>query len=355
MEAATKEIKCVVWDLDHTLWDGTLLEDDDVVLKVGIKNVIKELDRRGILQSIASKNNADDALHKLKAFDLAEYFLYPEINWSSKSSSLRKISEHMNIGMDTFLFIDDQRYEIEEVKSAFPQVMCIHSDEYLAMLSYSRLNPAFVTEDSQRRRLMYLADIDRKQDESAYEGPTEAFLKSLEMRLFISEAQEEDLMRVQELTIRTNQLNATGVVYSYDELNLFRTSQSHRLYICELIDKYGSYGKIGLALVEVGEYWHVKLLLVSCRVISRGIGTVFLNFLMKKAKKQNGKIYADFRMTDRNRQMYVTFKFAGFKEVHGTEGEHVLLENNLLSIQEYPSFITVLQASAREEGYDGDK
>lgn len=337
-----KEIKCVVWDLDNTLWNGILLEGDTIILRDGIKDVIKELDRRGILQSIASKNNSDDALRQLKAFGLMEYFLYPEINWNAKSSSLRKISEHMNIALDTFLFIDDQPYEREEVKSVFPEIMCIHSDEYPQMLSYPHLNPAFVTEDSPKRRLMYLADIQRKKDEGGYKGPDEAFLKSLNMQLVIAEARESDLLRVQELTVRTNQLNATGIVYSYDELNLFRTSQSHRLYICELIDKYGSYGKIGLALVEVEEYWHIKLLLVSCRVMSRGIGTIFLNFLMKEAKKYNTKLYADFRMTDRNRQMYIAFKFTGFKEAQGNEEELLLLENDLQHLQEYPSFITLL-------------
>lgn len=355
MKSAMKEIKCVVWDLDNTLWDGTLLEGDHIALKEGIEHVIKELDRRGILQSIASKNNVDDALQKLNAFGLAEYFLYPEIHWNSKSSSLRNISERLNIGIDTFLLIDDQRYEIEEVKSVFPEVMCIHSDEYLEMLSYPRLNPAFITEDSQKRRSMYLADISRKIDEDKYKGPTEAFLKSLNMQLFISEAQERDLIRAQELTIRTNQLNATGVVYSYEELNSFRASESHKLYICELTDQYGSYGKIGLALVEKEVYWHIKLLLVSCRVMSRGIGTVFLSFLMKEAKKHSNKLYADFRMTDRNRQMYIAFRFAGFKEVPGNDGEHILLENDLLHIQEYPSFITLLQASAREKESNGDK
>lgn len=355
MGSVTKEIKCVVWDLDNTLWDGILLEDENVVLKEGIENVIKELDKRGILQSIASKNNADDALQKLKAFGLAEYFLYPEINWNSKSSSLKKISQNINIGIDTLLFIDDQLYEMEEVKSAFPEVMCIHSDKYVEMLSYPELNPAFLTEDAQRRRLMYLEDISRKKDEIAYEGPTEAFLKSLNMQLSIEEAKEEDLMRAQELTIRTNQLNATGITYSYDELNLFRASPSHRLYICELTDKYGSYGKIGLILVEIEQHWHLKLLLVSCRVMSRGIGTVLLSFLMKEAKKYSSKMYADFRATSRNKQMYVAFKFSGFKEVHGNEVEDVLFEHDLSHIQEYPPFITILHVTKREDEHEGDK
>lgn len=349
MGSVTKEIKCVIWDLDNTLWHGILLEDDNVELKAGVEHLIKELDKRGILQSIASKNNANDALNKLKAFKLDEYFLYPEINWNSKSSSIKRIAENLNVGTDTLLFIDDQQYEIEEVRSVLPEIMCMHADEYLEMSSHPRLNPLFLTEDSKRRRLMYLNDIQRKRDEEEYEGPTEKFLTSLNMELFISEAKEEDLKRAQELSIRTNQLNATGIIYSYDELDSFRASKSHKLYICELIDKYGSYGKIGLALIEVKEHWHLKMLLMSCRVISRGIGTVLLSFLMKEAKKYSGKMYADFRMTDRNRQMYILFKFSGFQEIQSNEGGQILLESNFLHIQDYPPFVKLVCPTTEEE------
>jgi FkbH-like protein len=347
--SVTKEIKCVIWDLDNTLWHGTLLEDEHVELKAGIEHLIQELDKRGILQSIASKNHADHALDKLKAFKLDEYFLYPEINWNSKSSSIKRIAEHLNIGTDTLLFIDDEPYEREEVRSVFPEILCLCADEYREMLSHPRLNPLFLTQDSKRRRLMYLEDLQRKRDEEEYQGPTEKFLASLKMELLISEAREEDLKRAQELSIRTHQLNATGIIYSYDELDSFRTSKAHKLYICELVDKYSSYGKIGLALVEIKEYWHLKLLLMSCRVISRGIGTVLLSFLMKEARKYSRKMYADFRMTDRNRQMYISFKFSGFQEIQSNEEGSMLLEHNLLHIQEYPPFVKLVCATTGEE------
>ena len=83
-----KEVKCIVWDLDNTIWDGILLESGDVKLKPGIENIIKEFDSRGILHSIASKNNYDDAMEKLKQFNLDKYFLYSQINWNAKSSSI---------------------------------------------------------------------------------------------------------------------------------------------------------------------------------------------------------------------------------------------------------------------------
>ena len=93
-----KSIKCVVWDLDNTLWQGVLLEDESVTLTEGIREIIVELDKRGILQSVASKNEFNTAMKKLQQLGLDEYFLYPQISWNSKSSSIQAIAKALNIG-----------------------------------------------------------------------------------------------------------------------------------------------------------------------------------------------------------------------------------------------------------------
>ena len=337
-----KEVKCVVWDLDYTIWNGTLAEGDNIQLKPGIKEVIRTLDSRGILHSIASKNNYDDAINKLKEFGLEGYFIYPEIHWNTKSGSLAAIRENINIGMDAILFIDDQPFEREEVKSVHPGITCLDAVEYKTMPDLPRLNPRFITEDSKRRRKMYQDDIKRKKEEDAFEGPSEVFLASLHMKFVIHEAKEEDLKRAEELTVRTNQLNATGKTYDYDELNAFRASDTHKLLVCELTDRYGSYGKIGLALIEIKEeYWHLRLLLMSCRVMARGVGTVVMSHIMQETKKAGKKLQADFKKTDRNRMMYVSYKFANFKEVSSDDEGHILFENDLSMIQPFPPYIEV--------------
>ncbi len=339
---AAREIKCVVWDLDNTLWEGTLLESKHVVLKPGIADIIKTLDGRGILHSIASKNHFDDAMHRLKTFELDHYFLYPEIHWSAKSRSLGNIRKHLNIGMDTILFIDDQAFEREEVKSVHPDLTCLDAAEYKDLPDDLRLKPKVITEDSRQRRLMYLQDLQRKQEEEVFTGPHEKFLASLDMEFMISEAQEGDLQRIKELTVRTNQLNATGQTYDYDELNRFRVSDRYKLLVCELTDKFGSYGKIGLAVVEITEHaWHLKLLLMSCRVISRGVGTILLAYIMQQAKTTGKILLADFRKTDRNKMMYITYKFANFKERSSNGAGLLLLENDLSRIQPFPPYIEV--------------
>jgi FkbH-like protein len=342
MSESEKEIKCVVWDLDHTVWDGILVESDEIQLKPGVEEVLRTLDSRGILHSIASKNNFDDAMEKLKDFGLEEYFLYPEINWNAKSLGLAKIRENLNIGMDTILFIDDQPFERDEVKSVHPEITCIDASEYIMLPELPRLNPRFITDDSKRRRKMYMDDIKRKVEEEEFHGPQETFLASLDMNFTIHEALEIDLQRAEELTVRTNQLNATGRTYDYDELNAFRLSDSYKLLVCELTDKYGSYGKIGLALIEIKEdCWHLRLLLMSCRVMPRGVGTVLMSYIMQEAKKAGKKLLADFKHTKRNKQMYISYKFTNFKEVSSDEEGNVLFENDLSMIQPFPPYIDV--------------
>ncbi|MCP4135962.1 MAG: HAD-IIIC family phosphatase [bacterium] len=338
-----KEIKCVVWDLDNTLWEGTLLEPGEVVLKPQVVEILEILDSRGILHSIASKNNHDDAMNKLKEFGVDHYFLYPEINWNAKSTSIENIQKNLNFGMDTILFIDDQEFERDEVNSVHSTVVCVDAEEYRSLPDFSFLNPRFVTQDSAKRREMYLADIKRNDKEKEYKGAGDKFLRLLDLEFTIAEAREEDLQRAAELTVRTNQLNATGKTFDYDELNEFRKSDSHILLSCELKDKYGSYGKIGLALVEITEHaWYLKLLLMSCRVMSRGVGTILLTYIMKEAKKNNKKILADFKQTDRNRMMYISYKFANFKEVFSEDDGTILFENDLSVIRDYPPHIKLI-------------
>jgi FkbH-like protein len=342
-EYKAKDIKCVVWDLDNTLWDGVLLESDNVRLKSGIRETIQILDSRGILHSIASKGSFDDAMNKLNQFELAEYFLYPEIHWNAKSVSISRIQENLNLGLDTLLFIDDQPFERDEVQHVHPEILCLDASEYTSLLHHQRLNPKFITEDSSKRRKMYLDDMKRKKEEDEFAGPKKEFLESLNMTFIISEAQEEDLKRSEELTQRTNQLNTTGISYSIEDLKAFIRSERHKLLIGELTDKYGSYGKISLALLKLNEkHWDLKLFLMSCRVMARGVGSVLLSHIMLKTKNAGKILHADFKHTDRNRMMFITFKFANFKTLQSGEDGNMLLTNDLSFIQQIPSYIKVI-------------
>ncbi|MCP4602787.1 MAG: HAD-IIIC family phosphatase [Proteobacteria bacterium] len=315
MNKLQKSLKCMIWDIDNTLWNGTLVEGDDVVLKEGVVDTLKTLDERGILHSIASKNDFDATWERIEAFGIGGYFLYPQINWGSKSASIQRIAEEINIGIDALGFIDDQIYEREEVRYSHPKVSCYDASEYRLVCDYPEFIPRFITADSACRRSMYRAEQARKTARESSGDPDRQFLASLNMKFTIAPAQEEGLRRAEELTLRTNQLNTTGVVYSYDELLGLSKSDRHVLLVASLEDRFGSYGKIGLVLIEKGaEVWTIQLFLMSCRVISRGIGGILLNHVVNLANDAGVELDALFMQNDRNRLMHVTYCFAGFCE-----------------------------------------
>lgn len=338
-KAEKQSIKCIVWDLDNTLWNGVLLEDKEVHLTDMVKHTLETLDKRGVLQAIASKNDYHTTMRKLEELGLSEYFLYPQINWNAKSSSIQRIAESLNIGLDAIAFIDDQAFEREEVSHAIPEILCIDAADIEQLLDMKEMQPRFITSESKLRRQMYLSDIARQEVEAAFVETDESFLATLGMEFSFKPAEEADLQRAEELTVRTNQLNTTGYTYDYDELNAFRCSDNHLLLTATLDDKYGTYGTIGLALVELEEEtWTLKLLLMSCRVMSRGVGTIMMSHIMNKAKLANVRLRAEFLPTERNKMMYVTYKFSGFKQVD-KKGDLVILEHDLKRIQAFPEHV----------------
>ncbi len=336
-----KTVKCVAWDLDNTIWEGVLLEGDDLRLRPGVVEMLQTLDERGILQSIASRNEYEPAMAQLQAFGIDHYFIYPQINWNSKSHSIAQIAADINIGIDTLAFVDDQPFEREEVNFAHPDVLCFDAADLSTLLSHPRLMPRFITAESRLRRQMYQSDIQRKVAEESYSGQNEAFLADLDMVFTIKPAGEADLQRAEELTVRTNQLNTTGYTYSYEELNQLRQSEDHLLLVSSLDDRYGTYGTIGLALVEKEPaYWTVKLLLMSCRVMSRGVGTIMMTHIMNLAKAAGVPLRAHFVPNGRNRMMYITYKFGGFTEI-ATEDSLIIFEHTLQDIQPFPDYVDI--------------
>ena len=213
------KIKCVIWDLDNTLWDGTLIEDgpSNLQLKPGIREVIHELDRRGILQSVASKNNASDAMEVLKSWDLAEYFLFPQISWDPKSESIASIIQQMNLGADTFLFVDDSSFELEQVRAVLPEVRVLKAEEYKNLLAMPGLDVP-VTEESANRRKLYQVENTRQEIKMSFGEDYKAFLKHCDIRIALSAMTSENLERVHELTQRTNQMNFSGNRYDRSRL-----------------------------------------------------------------------------------------------------------------------------------------
>jgi FkbH-like protein len=337
-----KKIKCVVWDLDDTVWDGILLEEA-VKLKPEFMEVIETLDSRGILNSIASRNDSDLAMAKLTEFGLDGFFVCPQIGWGAKSASVKAIYETLNLGIDSLAFIDDQPFEREEVNFAHPEVFCIAgAGDLLPILDLPQMRPRYSSDEQKHRRAMYRQEFERKKIEETFDGTSADFLKTLDLVLRIAPAEDGDLERLEELTERTHQLNSTGYTYGFDELDRLRKSPQHLLLVADLTDKFGWYGKVGLALVECGEDpWVLKLLIASCRVMSRGVGSLLLQNVMGRAQDAGARLRAEFRLTGRNRAMHVTYRFAGFEEISRRD-ELILLEHALETVPTVPSHVTLI-------------
>jgi FkbH-like protein len=335
-------IKCVVWDLDNTLWDGTLLEGDTCEVLPEVRSIVRKLDERGILQSVASKNDPDAVRDRLAALGLSDMFLYPQIGWNPKSESLREIASSLNFGLDALAFVDDQAFERAEVTHAHPEVVCVDPSEIATIVDTPAFVPRFVTAESARRRDVYRVQASRDAEERTFQGTSEEFLRTLGMTFTIRRAGPGDLQRAEELTVRTNQLNSTGLTYSYADLDALRTDPAHWLLVAEMSDRFGDYGTIGLALIGLGDTaWHLKLMLMSCRTLSRGVGTILLSHIMRTAAQEAACLRADFVETGRNRMMQITYAFAGFREV-AREGDRVTLENDLSEIQGFPDYVNVV-------------
>ncbi|WP_213806316.1 HAD-IIIC family phosphatase [Granulicella sp. dw_53] len=295
-------IKCVVWDLDNTLWDGVLAEDGiaGLRLKPNIINIMEALDRHGILQSLASKNDYDHAMQALKHFNIGHFFLYPQISWFPKGDAINAIARQLNIGVKTLLFIDDSTFERQQVRSSCPEIHVMDAKDYLLLTSIVIDNQAPVTEESRGRRKLYKVEKDRNEFALAFRDDYRSFLKQCDIKLTIDSLNAQNLERVHELTQRTNQMNFSG--NRYDRNSLWKILESPHLesYVLTCTDKFGSYGIVGFGIVDSRKPLLTDLMF-SCRIQSKRIEHAFLSHIMKEYLSRDNKgFYANYRKTPRN-------------------------------------------------------
>ena len=278
-------VKCVVWDLDNTVWDGTLLETEDantLTLRNDILRTIKELDERGIVQSVASKNEFREAWTQLERLNISEYFLYPQINWNPKSSSIQQIAKNLNINLDTFAFIDDSVFERNQVHSELPQVRVFDEKTVGDLLLNRDEFSVMITAESRNRRKMYQAEEIRHKEFDKQNGDVIEFLKccNIEVDMFRpDDIKEKD--RCFELVVRTNQLNMTGNKYDRETFDRLLADENLNTLAFKCRDKYGEYGIVGfIQYVVENEVLVFKEFTMSCRVSGKYIESSILKTLL---------------------------------------------------------------------------
>jgi FkbH-like protein len=318
-------VKCLVWDLDDTLWDGVVLENDDPEPFPEAVRTLRALDQRGIVHAAASRGEYAVTSRHLDERGLEEWFCDVQVGWGSKSAAVRRIAEGLNIGLDAVAFIDNDPVERAEVATVLPMVRCYPADRAGELPGLAEFQPATVTEEASKRRHLYRTERRRQAVEEEYGDDRQGFLASLGLVMTVRDATGDDLVRASELTVRTHQLNSTGLTYDEAELRRLRASSGHRVQVAALRDDYGDYGVIGLAVTELTpEEAVLRLMLMSCRVASRGVGTVLLDHLVREAVAGGRRPVAHFVPTEVNRNMLVTLRFAGYAPVPGTKDPLVL-------------------------------
>lgn len=268
------KVKCVAWDLDNTVWQGVLVEDgpEDCIARPEVLGLIERLDERGIVQVVVSKNDEDFAWSRIAALGLADKFVAKAINWGSKSQNLHQVADALNLNLDAIVLIDDSPFERAEVESELPQVRTYDALNLTGLLEKPEFDVP-VTEEGKRRRLSYLAEGNRKTVSQQYGSNYADFIRSCEIHaeLFTPrEASEVD--RCLELIQRSNQLNLSTVRYEHSELATLLDDPDIINIALRVRDRFGDYGIVGFASVDVGGRVPVlKDLVISCRVARKKI------------------------------------------------------------------------------------
>lgn len=319
--AGRPAVKCVVFDLDNTVWDGILLESDEVKLRDGLPQLLRTLDERGILLSIASKNSHDHAWGKLEELGIAEYFLYAKINWMPKSENIRQIASDLNIGLDTFVFVDDNAFEREQVTRALPGVACVSDSAMFALLD-DPLLAGGNTDEARNRRKLYQEAIERETVLTSYGDDYFAFLAACRTRLTMAEYGERDLERASELVQRTNQLNFSGRKYRREEIPAILDDPGLSKFVLRCSDKFGAYGVVGFALVRAdGEVLRVEDFMLSCRVQGKFVEQAFFDWISRNPRFGSPRrLWINFRATGKNTPARQVLETIGFAPVDGEEG-----------------------------------
>ena len=286
---SAKKVKCVAWDLDRTVWDGILIESEpeNLTLRNGVKEAIQELDNRGIIQIVVSKNEFSDVEPQLKRLGIYDMFVYIMANWNSKSDNLKKAAKLINININTFALVDDSKYERGEVKENIPQIRVFDENEFEKMLSYPEFDVP-VTEDGKNRRIMYQTEVKRKSIEESFEGTNLDFLRNCYLEVKIKPIDDEYFDRSYELVQRTNQLNLSGIKYSESDFRDLCFNSGRDCYVATCSDKYGDYGQVGFFCIDVNkDTVFVKEYAMSCRVASKWIEPELMKWLLEKYAKDN--------------------------------------------------------------------
>lgn len=328
--------KCIVLDLDNTLWGGVIGDDGISNIEIGELGIghaftnfqrwLKLLKSYGIILAVCSKNNEEIAKEPFEkneemVLHLDDISLFVA-NWDDKATNIKMIKETLNIGMDSIVFIDDNPFERNLVREMIPDIEVpelpedpAHYLEFLQECNY--FDTVSYTGTMADRTKMYQAELERKKAEIQYDS-IDDYLKSLEM---VGEAlpfEETKYSRIAQLTQRSNQFNLRTIRYTENDIKEISQNDKYVTLYYTLSDKFGNHGVVGVVIMKYvnSNELFVDTWLMSCRVLKRGMEEYIVNKFVEKAKEKNiGKISAEYIPTAKNKMVENIYGQMGFSKV----------------------------------------
>ena len=340
-----KRKKCIVLDLDNTLWGGILGEDGITGIKIGgdypgnaflmFQQFLIELEKNGVILTICSKNNEQDVLDlweqnpyiMLKKEHIAAY----RINWNNKAQNIRELADELNIGLDSMVMVDDNPSERELIRQLLPMVETPDFPEhpYLLPQFMNSLTSCFyiysVTKEDLLKTEQYKANSERIRESKKYDDFNE-YLKSLQIELKIDTANPFNISRIAQMTQKTNQFNLTTQRYTDTDILNF-VEKGDFVYCLNVKDKFGDNGNTGCLILKKSEDEReviIDTFLLSCRILGKGIEMAFLNTVLNIMKEKGYKnIQATYIPTLKNIQVKDFYEKAGFELVDSGSGNKI--------------------------------
>lgn len=327
--------KCVICDLDNTLWGGVIGDDGMGGIEIGelgrghaftdLQRWLKQLKECGIILAICSKNNEDTAQepferHEEMVLRLSDISVFVA-NWDDKASNIRLIQETLNIGMDSIVFLDDNPFERNLVRQMIPDITVPELPEdpalYLGFLQEQNyFEVASFTGPGSDRTAQYQAEFERKKLQQTFES-IDDYLKSLEMVGEARAFEKERYARIAQLTQRSNQFNLRTIRYTEDEIARIASDDRYLTLYYTLKDKFGDHGLVSVVILEkkFDNVLFVDTWLMSCRVLKRGMEEFIVNKMIETAKSNGyGKVSAEYIPTAKNKMVKDIYRSFGFTE-----------------------------------------
>ncbi len=336
ISAANGKIKkCVVCDLDNTLWGGVIGDDGLNGIEIGelgvghafedLQTWLKQLKERGIILGVCSKNSEENAKepfikHPDMILRLDDFSIFVA-NWQDKATNLKYIQKTLNIGMDSIVFLDDNPFERNLVKSLIPEITVPDLPEDPALyLSYLKgLNlfetASFSSSDKDRTK-QYQAEVNRLETERLFDNYDD-YLKSLEMVAEVCPFDDFQTPRIAQLTQRSNQFNLRTVRCTEQDITNYKESNEYITQYYTLRDKFGDHGLISVVILKKqNDALFVENWLMSCRVLKRGMEEFIANNIILAAKEAGfKKVVGQYIRTAKNSMVEKLYPSLGFEEV----------------------------------------